>query len=520
MAQTQATQARTTRWSLEVVRGRDVGKVFELTGDEVVLGNRLDGAVGVDLRDQEVGSPRRMAARQAAVEIRGDDLVIRDLDSPGGTFVNRQRLLSGQARRLQAGDEIQLGGVTLSVAARPDGGQPPPAASSPSAKQPPPVPGGRLPVPYTIEGGAACRTWDDFLVVAAQRWGDLRDELASGRLADYLRQIQRTDLLPGLPGRERGRAVGPSVGPPPLPDGRGSDSDAAILDEQLDDWLGRLPVSGSSAPELDVHPASLEVRGAGGTTRHVLQITNVGYRLLRSTARVEPAGAGWVKILAPYEGLRFPTIEQTELPVEITAPEVPQGPIDAAIVIESNGGTRRIPVRIGRPERPPEWPDPVGFTSGWTLSDELRAASRRIASVSVPTRLVAGAVLAVAVRSLVAASSLLPLGARGGTLAEPHLPALAALCAVIAAIGGLLKGRRRSEGHSLDAAATGAASGLFGILAAAVLYALVRTVERPLGDWSSSAWVVVLLWAVLGAAIAGLTGVLAPFHEPSREASA
>jgi hypothetical protein len=520
MAQTQATQARTTRWSLEVARGRDVGKVFELSGGEVVLGNRLDGAVGIDLRDQEAGSPRRMAARQATVEMRGGDLVIRDLDSPGGTFVNRQRLLAGQARRLLAGDEIQLGGVALRVAARESGGQPQQPASYPSAKQPPPVPGGRLPVPYTIGGGVACRTWDDFLVVAAQRWADLRDELASGRLADYLRRIQRTDLLPDLPGRAHGQAGGPNAGPPPLPDGRGPDSDAAILDEPLDNWLGRLPISGSSAPELDVHPANLEVRAAGGTTRHLLQIANVGYRLLRSTARVEPAGADWVKILAPYEGRVFSTIEQTELPVEITAPGVSKGPIDATIVIESNGGTRRIPVRIGQPERPPEWPDPVGFTSGWTLSDGLRAASRRIASVSVPTRLLAGVVLAVAVRSLVAASSLLPFGARGGSLAELHLPALAALCAVIAAIGGLLLGQRSAEGGPPDAVATGAASGLFGILAAAVLYALVRTVERPLGDWSSSPWVVGLLWAAIGAAVAGITGLLVPFHEPSREESA
>ena len=39
MAPTQATQARSTRWSLEVVRGRDVGRVFDLAGGEVVLGN-------------------------------------------------------------------------------------------------------------------------------------------------------------------------------------------------------------------------------------------------------------------------------------------------------------------------------------------------------------------------------------------------------------------------------------------------------------------------------------------------
>ncbi len=56
-----------------------------------------------------------MAARHAAITSAGQDLTIRDLESPGGTFVNRQRLLSGQSRRLQAGDVIQLGAVQLEV---------------------------------------------------------------------------------------------------------------------------------------------------------------------------------------------------------------------------------------------------------------------------------------------------------------------------------------------------------------------------------------------------------------------
>jgi hypothetical protein len=293
-----------------------------------------------------------------------------------------------------------------------------------------------------------------------------------------------------------------------------------MLDEQLDQWLGRLPVSGSSAPELDVHPARLEVRAAGGTTRHVLQIGNVGYRLLRSTARVEPAGAGWVRILPPFDGRPFDTIEQTELPVEVSAPEVPRGPLDAAIVIESNGGTRRIPVSIGRPERQPGLPDGDGVSPGPTLIEGLRGVTGSIASVSTPTRFVAGVVAALAIRSLVAASSLLPLGTRGGSPAEARLTALAAPCAVLAALGGLWKGARRADGNPLDAASAGVAAGLLGILAAAVLHALVRTVERPLGEWSSSPWAVGLLWAAIGAAVAGLTCLFLPDLKPSGEESA
>ena len=75
----------------------------------------MNGQAGLDLRDQEGSSPRRMAPRHASVENTGHDITIRDLDSPGGTFVNQQRLLSGQARKLKAGDVIQLGGVQLKL---------------------------------------------------------------------------------------------------------------------------------------------------------------------------------------------------------------------------------------------------------------------------------------------------------------------------------------------------------------------------------------------------------------------
>ena len=67
-----------------------------------------------------------------------------DLESPGGTFVNQQRLLSGQPRKLSPGDVIQLGGVQLKVkqdvatvakSLRPRAAPPPPksAAAPPAA---------------------------------------------------------------------------------------------------------------------------------------------------------------------------------------------------------------------------------------------------------------------------------------------------------------------------------------------------------------------------------------------------
>lgn len=492
MPQTPPTQTRSIPWSLIVVRGRDRGKVLALLGNEVILGNALDGAPGLDLRDQEAGSPRRMAGRQAILETRGADLFIRDLDSPGGTFVNRQRLLGSQARQLQPGDFLQIGGVLLRVAvfrespSTPRPGPPPIGAPPPSS--PPPAAGpGRPSEPYAIGGTVACRTWDDFLVVAAQRWNDLRDDLVSGRIADHLRRIGRLDLLPRP---EAGQSA----------------------DEQLDQWLGRLPVSRSSAPELDVHPDRLEARASGGTTRHNVRITNVGYRLLRSTARVEPAGCRWVRILPPYDGRSFVTIEETELPIEVEVPEGQGGSLVAEIVLESNGGTRRIAVAIGSPERPPPLPGAFGDGSGTTDTPLFRSMADGLTRLAPSSRIAAGIAIALAVRLTVLASSLLPIAPPGGR----SLPALAVLCAAIGGIGGLVKGWRRS-GDPVDAATAGIAAGLCGVLAAAVLHALVRTFEQPLAGGSPPIWAAAPIWAAVGATLAGVTCLLLPFRGPSGE---
>ena len=72
----------------------------------------------------------------------------------------------------------------------------------------------------------------------------------------------------------------------------------------------------------------------------------MGYRLLRSTARIEPAGTRWLRLRPEHDGRPFATIDQTDVPIELELPETIDRPLEAFVVIESNGGTRRIAVRI------------------------------------------------------------------------------------------------------------------------------------------------------------------------------
>ena len=199
-------------------------------------------------------------------------------------------------------------------------------------------------MPFTMANGASCRTWDDFLIHSAQSWTQVRDELVSGRLVEYLRRIGRPELIPhSAPDRS--------------------------ADDRLDDWLARVPAAQASAPELDVHPQALSVQAkmGGGVTRLSLRITNVGFRLLRSSVRIEPAGARWIKLLFGGDGRSFQTIDQTEIPVEIELPETIDGIKRAVIVIESNGGTRRVEIRVERPSDPLLEAEPGGGGAGSEL---------------------------------------------------------------------------------------------------------------------------------------------------------
>ncbi len=474
----------TNHWSLEIVRGRDVGRTYSVRSGESLLGNALNGEPGLDLADQEGSSPRKMASKQARLESTERGLSVRDLESPGGTFVNRQRLLPGQNRALQAGDVIQLGAVQLKVvtgsASAPS---PPPAAPRPVSPTPPPLPRpepvktGPIPSPFTSSSGITCRTWDDFLTQAAQRWPALREELVTGRLGAWLATIQRSDLIP-------------------------SPSAPGSPDERLDDWLGRLPTTRVSKPELEVHPASLVVRVApgGGSTRRAVQLTNVGYRLLRSTVRVEPASANWLGVPPEYRRGPFVTVEASEVPIEIQIPEILTQPLTGALVVESNGGTRRVEVRLERPPGQDVIPEPseAVATGGITLRD--------IIEVYPPAqRFVFAIVGAVVLRCGAMAAGLFSEGSASGV-------SLRTTGVLFALVGALLAARAaRRGGESRDVPPALFAGAFAGVLVAAVVIAICSAVEPIVfGSMSRTLWLSAALWVVLGACFAGVSLVVVP----------
>jgi hypothetical protein len=492
----------TNGWSLEVVRGRDTGKLYALAGGVNVLGNALGGVAGIDLADQEGAAPRKMAARQASIESQGASVVLRDLDSPGGTFVNRQRVLSGQSRPLQPGDLIQVGGVQLKLVHTTPKAQtatPARADSAPTSHAATPAaPAGRAATVgaqtflFNLKCGSVCRSWDDFLKVSAQRWSDLRDELVSGRLAAFLLSSGQGALVPD-------------------PQAPGS------ADERLDAWLGRLPVSRPAKPELDVHPKTLVIRakGGGGITSARVQITNTGYRLLRSTVRTEPQGTPWLKLCKEVDGRSIVTVEATDVPLEIRIPENVTRPLDATLVVDSNGGTARIkvllePASVAASELAEA--APAVMAPGWRWDPRL-AIERQ----SLTTRLVGWAVAAAGFRLLAGLAS--GIAAQFGIGRVGDGLSLAGPAIALAAVGAFLGARfaiARKEWRDVFVAAFAAACA--GIFAAAVVVAICQAIEGSFaGLQSSHAALKVILWGVLGVLAAGLSVVIVPPTESARK---
>ncbi len=480
-----ATEAGT--WALEVVRGVEPGRRFPVARGLVVLGRSAPDRGGINLAGQEGSTLRPMEPRHASIEESGGGLVLRDLDSPGGTFVNRRRVLPGQGVHLRAGDVIQLGSVQVRLVEAAGRPEPVPAPAS-NARPTPTSPTFR----FTLADGPTVHSWDDFLTLSAQRWGSVREELTSGRLASFLESIGRGDLIPLSP---RDRA-------------------GASADDRLDAWLGSLPTTRPGLPELDVHPARLLVRAVpgGGTIRRVVQVSNVGHRLLRSTARVEPPGLPWLKFAADCPVGSIATVEETSLPIEIVVPDALPGPLQGVLLIEGNGGTRRIVVVL---EARAAAVDPL--EAGEPEPSTSPGDSRFLALVgrqSMPSRVATWALAALALRLLV--------GVAGGSIGEdamvpagPESPSLARV-GLAFAVGGSILGAwaARRRGGAGEMPSGGFAGACFGLVVASAIVAACRSVEPLLGAWSTSIAAVCLLWAALGAALAGASSLLTP-KEPA-----
>jgi pSer/pThr/pTyr-binding forkhead associated (FHA) protein len=97
------------------VRGLKLNVEYPVYEGGNYIGRSEEKPVDIDLDDQEPQERSWISRQHCLVTFANDELVIEDLNSANGTYVNRQRVAPGQKRGLAPGDVIQLGTIHLKV---------------------------------------------------------------------------------------------------------------------------------------------------------------------------------------------------------------------------------------------------------------------------------------------------------------------------------------------------------------------------------------------------------------------
>jgi FHA domain len=100
---------------LSVIRGEKVNAEFPIYNGKNFIGRSSDKPVDIDLTGQEPSEQVWSSRQHALITFERGLLVIEDLNSLNGTFVNRSRLHPGQQRLLQTNDIVQIGTVQFKV---------------------------------------------------------------------------------------------------------------------------------------------------------------------------------------------------------------------------------------------------------------------------------------------------------------------------------------------------------------------------------------------------------------------
>ena len=100
---------------LLVLRGLKRNVEYPLYEGHNFIGRADEKPVDIDLDDQEAPDRVWSSRQHALITFEGGKVVIEDLNSANGTFVNRARIYPGQKRDLAVGDVVHIGTVQMKV---------------------------------------------------------------------------------------------------------------------------------------------------------------------------------------------------------------------------------------------------------------------------------------------------------------------------------------------------------------------------------------------------------------------
>jgi pSer/pThr/pTyr-binding forkhead associated (FHA) protein len=100
---------------LLVLRGCKIGAEYPIYEGRNTIGRFADKPVDIDLVLQESVEQIWCSRQHAVITLSGGIMVIEDMNSLNGTWVNGARIQAGQKRELNPGDIIQIGTVQLKL---------------------------------------------------------------------------------------------------------------------------------------------------------------------------------------------------------------------------------------------------------------------------------------------------------------------------------------------------------------------------------------------------------------------
>jgi len=190
-----------------------------------------------------------------------------------------------------------------------------------------------FPTQFVFPSGLACRNFDQLAMACQQNWACAVDLLKQGFLASFLGGIGRADL--SLAAKEAAR----------FPDS----------ERGLDRLLAKLPSQVLDAPKLRAEPTevSLGIVQIGANRTFELHLANLGMRLLYGSVSSD---CKWLTLGdAPGNPQKlFQFGGDAVIHVQVQGRHLRAGnkPLEGHLLIESNGGTTTITVRVEVPPKP------------------------------------------------------------------------------------------------------------------------------------------------------------------------
>src|SRR5262249_26721241 len=199
-----------------------------------------------------------------------------------------------------------------------------------------PVAMGNQPFPshFHFPSGKVCHNFDELALACQESWAQARDLLHKGYLESFLGGIGRSDLAGAA--REAAR----------FPD----------RDRGLDQFLVTLPSHALEPPKLraEPHDVNLGVVPLGQDRTFQLRLENQGMRLLYGS--VSGDDCVWLVLGEPPGAPQklFQFGRDTSIPVRVRGKQLRAStkPQDGRLLIESNGGTLTVIVRLEVPVKP------------------------------------------------------------------------------------------------------------------------------------------------------------------------